>query len=159
MSDGLRQSEPIAEEGVGWKVYHHLADLEIADPTAVERMTAEQRAVFALNTLRTEVGSDGFDGYFRYTYGDTAQSALEATGLIGKSWTAVVAEACGALGTPYPPSGEDRWDILDHLDSTDSDFFGRLDERLYQLEVDEPADEKLDAFVWKHKSAFFTDRA
>jgi hypothetical protein len=48
MGKRLLQREPLVRDGVTWTVMEHLADLDIQDPSAVQKMTHEQRLAFAV---------------------------------------------------------------------------------------------------------------
>ncbi|MEV6242241.1 DUF4375 domain-containing protein [Lentzea sp. NPDC051838] len=134
----MRIPEPTTSHGVAWAVYEHLADEDIKDPRAKERMNREQRLVLAINVLRTEVNADGFDSYFHNEYADLI--AIEAAQLLGPEWHALVTEAF-------------------ELREASEEFLGQLDEQLYDLEEAHPADEVLDRFVWTHKASFFGPQA
>jgi Domain of unknown function (DUF4375) len=154
MEHRLLQPEPPARDGVAWTVFEHLADQDLHDPSAVRKMTHEQRLVFAINMLRQEVQSGGFDRYFRFSGGNSAPHALEAADILGPQWAAAVATAVQAMGSPYPSDRDVRERILDQLDA--DQLFDDLDQRWYDLEAEQPADERLDQFVWSHKASFFT---
>lgn len=113
MTSDLRQPAPPGPSGAGWYVYDHMRSAEIADVRAVEEMTPEQRTVFALNLLRTEVASGGFDTYFRYSGGTHALEAMAGAGLLGPGWAALVHEACRTMGDPYPTDFDERERVLD----------------------------------------------
>jgi hypothetical protein len=155
MTGSLRQPEPSAREGVGWRVFEHLAKLDLSDSGAVERMTREQRMVFGLNMLRQEVNSDGFDAYFRYQGGNTAAHAAEGARIVSPRWSALIDEACRAMGSPYPSDVDSREGVVERVEAQQPELFPSLDDRFYQLEEDEPADERIDGFIWTKKSAFF----
>lgn len=146
---------PSSHDGVAWRVFEHLAGNELHDPDAIRKMTREQRLVFAINMLRQEVGSGGFDTYFRYKGGDTAPLALEAAELLGPRWVALVEEALHTMGSPYPADVGMREHIVDRLHERSPHLLDELDQRLYDLEIACPADEPLDRFVWSGKAAFF----
>lgn len=155
MTGSLRQPEPVARGGVGWYVFEHLADADIADKRAIERMTHEQQQVFALNMLRSEVASGGFERYFTYTGGNTALLASEASLILTPAWSALIDDACQPLGHPYPSAHEARYPVVDRLIDEHPDVFSHLDRHLNHLEADESADERIDSFVWSNKAAFF----
>ena len=157
MTRDLRQPTPPTADGAGWYVFDHLRSAEIADRGAVELMTPEQRTVFALNLLRTEVGSGGFDVYFRYAGGDHALDAMSGADALGPAWAALIHEACRTMGDPYPTDINDRERVLDRLEAEDPDLqvHQDLDSRLNDLEADEPADERIDAYIAAHRAAFF----
>jgi hypothetical protein len=133
----------------------HLADMDIQDPSAIQRMTHEQRLVFAVNKLRQEVHSGGFDSYFRYSGGDTALLAHEAAEILGPQWVVLVETAIQAMGSPYPSDINERERVVDQLDVDSPQLLGDLDQRWYALEAEQSADEHLDQFIWSHKASFF----
>lgn len=135
-------------------MFEHLCGLESSDEGAIGWMTPEQQQVFAFNLLRQEVNHGGFDFFFRYrgSLGPCARLASFAT----PAWAALIDDACALMGTPYPSSPDRFGDVLDQLEAEDPTLLARLDDRLYQLEIDEPADELIDRFIWSHQPAFFT---
>jgi hypothetical protein len=155
MPDTLRQPEPPAREGSGWVVFEHLAAADLSDALAVQQMTDEQRMVFGINMLRQEVNSGGFDRYFRYSGGNTALDAAQGAKVLGPGWSTLVDEARRAIGSPYPIDTDSRAIAVDILLEDQPELFESFDERLYQIELDDPADERIDAFIWSNKSAFF----
>lgn len=155
MSKGLRQQEPLAREGVGWHVFEHLADCDVADSRALNRMTPEQRMVFAFNTLRQEVNNGGFAAYFQYQGGDTATYAVEAARqIVGAQWSMLIEDACRAISSPYPEKVEMREGLVKRR-AEDPELFSSLDRRLERLERTVPTDDQIDDFVWSHRRAFF----
>ncbi|WP_158564148.1 DMP19 family protein [Jiangella anatolica] len=161
MSRDLRQSAPPDRTGAGWYVFDHLWRAVISDHGAVEHMTPEQRTVLALNLLRTEVNSGGFDVYFRYSGGDHALDAMAGAHVLGPAWAALIHAACRTIGDPYPTDIDERERILGGMELEDPEgrILNELDSRLYGLEADEPADERIDAFVAAHWTAFFSSEA
>ncbi|HZW41901.1 MAG TPA: DUF4375 domain-containing protein, partial [Agromyces sp.] len=105
--------------------------------------------------LRQEVDSGGFDSYFRYTGGDTAALAVEGARLLSPQWSALIEDAYRSLGSPYPLDIHSREQILDRLEKEQPDLLTRFDERKYALESEEPLDDKVDTFIWAHRSSFF----
>lgn len=155
MSHGLRLQEPLAREGVGWDVFEHLADCDMADGRAIGRMTPEQRMVFALNMLRQEANNGGFAAYFVYQGGDTALYAIEAARqIVGTRWSTLIEDACDTVGSPYPTDVEVREQVIKRL-SDDPERFSNLNDRLERLERTIPTDDQIDDFIWSHKKAFF----
>lgn len=153
MVEPLRQLAPPERTGAGWRVFDHLVVLSNDDRSALERMTSEQQQVLAFNLLRTEVNHGGFDFFFRYR-GNFAPVAREVA-FASPAWAELIGEACDALGIPYPSDEEGFCEALERLDDQDPDLLARLDQRLYQLEVDEPPDQVIDGFIWSHKPEFF----
>jgi hypothetical protein len=151
----VRQPEPPAREGSGWAVFEYLAASALADGLAGQQMTDEQRMIFGINLLRQEVNSGGFDRYFRYSGGNTALDATRAAKILGPGWSTLVEEACRVIGSPYPIDAGPRAIAVDILLEDHHELFESFDDRLYQLELDDPADERIDAFIWSNKPAFF----
>ncbi|MGH3712101.1 MAG: DMP19 family protein [Micromonosporaceae bacterium] len=138
----LLQPQPESADGAFWFVFEHLAEADLQDPSAMSKMTPEQRQVFALGMLRQEVNSGGFDAYFRYNGGNTALDAKDAAPLIGPSWELVITEACNRVGHSYPTDQAVREASVDELTERDPEAFERLDSAFYDLEADRPADDK-----------------
>ena len=111
--------------------------------------------VFGINLLRQEVNSGGFDRYFRYSGGDTALDAARGAKILGPGWATLVQEACRAIGSPYPIGTGSRAVAVDVLVEEQPELLESFDDRFYQVELDDPADERIDAFIWSNKSAFF----
>jgi hypothetical protein len=155
VTDAPLQPVPLKHNGAGWAVFEHLIDEHIKDPAVVERMTVEQRLVFGLFSLRQEVDSGGFDSYFRYSGGDTAALALEGASLLSPRWSELIEDACRSLGSPYPLDIDTREQVLDRLEKEQPDLLARLDRRKYALEAEERVDDKVDVFIWAHRSSFF----
>ena len=123
-----------------WKFYEALAETSRAD------LTSRQRGVAAICDLRQEVASGGFDCYFSYWGGDTAQEALEALPTsLGQDWAVLLSEAMDLLGSPYPTDQGSREARVDSLGPDDP--FAALDQRLYDLEAVTDADDLLSALL------------
>jgi hypothetical protein len=58
------------------------------------------------------------------------------------------------MGAPYPADVESR-ERVDRVAEEDPELFSNLDNRLYQLEEVDPADEQIDRFIWSNKPGFF----
>ena len=153
----LRQPAPPDQAGAGWYVFDHLWRAEVADRRAIDQLTPEQRTVFALNLLRTEVQSGGFDVYFRYAGGNHALDAMAGADLLGPAWAALIREACRTMGDPYPTDIDERERVLERMEAEDPEMrvHQDLDLRLYALEADEPADARIDAYIAARRAAFF----
>jgi hypothetical protein len=149
-----RQAALSERDGSGWRVFEHLCRLESSDETAIDWMTPEQRELFAFKLLRQEVNHGGFDYFFRYR-GRIGPYARQAS-FARPAWAALIDEACVLMGVPYPSSTDGFCGVLDQLEAEDPAMLARLDDRFYQLEIDEPPDELIDRFIWSHKPAFFT---
>ncbi|NYG19636.1 hypothetical protein BJY17_000383 [Agromyces hippuratus] len=103
-----------------------------------------QQRLYAVLDLRQEVSSGGFDSYFRYWGGDTAEIALDALpGLLGEDWAVLLRDAMSLMGAPYPRSADDRAAMLDAGDFDDA--LAALDDRLYRLEAVEDIGGRLTA--------------
>jgi hypothetical protein len=48
-----------------------------------------------------------------------------------------------------------REQVLDRLEKEQPDLLARLDRRKYALEAEERVDDKVDVFIWAHRSSFF----
>lgn len=114
---------------ISWEVFERIADVWVHDQSVVQRLNREQRLLFGINMLRQEVSSGGFDRYFEYGGSDTAADAVEGAKLLGPQWHQLVRTAMETRST-------------------------ELDEHLYALENEHPADEVLDEFVRAHWNSF-----
>lgn len=152
----LLQPPPDSANGAFWYVFERLADAELSDPAALSAMTPEQRQIFAIGTLRQEVNSGGFDSYFRNNGGNTALVARDAANVIGQSWQLLIQDACNRFGDAYPTDQATREAAVVRMTVANPDVFERVDSAFYDLEADQPADDKLDAYIWAHKGAFFS---
>jgi len=149
-----RIARPEGSDGAGWLVYDQLAALVLADPTAPEKLNADQAGLVAFYDLRTQVNSDGFEGYFSYDYGDDAPAALRMAAALGApGWHALIADATVLVGEPYPDDQDERSERVDELAD---DSFDALDARFYQLEADHQLDAIVDRYVWERPESFFT---
>lgn len=116
-----------------WDAYADFGDQDRAT------LSIERQRLFAILDLRQEVNSGGFDGYFRYWGGDTAQIALAALpDSLGPAWVSLLTEAMALFGPEYPNDGEAREAIMDARDL--SDELEAFDARFYQLEGEVDAD-------------------
>ena len=108
-------------------------------------LSTQEQQLFAILDLRQEVNSGGFDSYFRYWGGNTAEVALAALPrMLGESWTSLLRDAMGLLGTAYPNDPDARAAVLDALGLDDA--LDALDQRLYALEVAEDVDARLQEY-------------
>jgi hypothetical protein len=123
-----------------WEFYEALAEKSRVD------LAPHQRGVAAICDLRQEVNSGGFDGYFSYWGGDTAQEALAALpATLGEDWAALLSEAMNLLGYPYPADQGNREVLV--LELALDDTFAVLDQRFYDLEAATNADAVLSAYL------------
>ena len=120
-----------------WSFYESLGGGDRTGLTQIEREIA------AICDLRQEVNGGGFDVYFRYWGGDTAEVAADAIGrLLGEEWAAVLSEAMAKLGQVYPSTVAERETVLTDAVSA---AFEAFDERYFLLEASTNADELLSA--------------
>ncbi|NND01439.1 MAG: DUF4375 domain-containing protein [Acidimicrobiia bacterium] len=129
-----------------WDFYMSLSDRDR------EHLTAAQRDVAAICDLRQEVNSGGFDSYFRYWGGNTANRALSSLDrVLGNEWAELLREAMLLLGPEYPTDVDDRETALDAgalgapLDA--------LDVRFYDLEATTDADRLLKEHLARGETA------
>ncbi len=151
MPDPPLQNAPRERDGAGWAVFEHLAH----EASAVGRMTRPQQLVFAINHLRQEVHSGGFDVYLRYTGGNTLPLAREAAALLGPEWVSLVDDVLEVMRSPYPHDADERAARLDGLLLDRPDLLQPVDDRLYALENEHDVDERIDQFVWSNAASFF----
>lgn len=123
-----------------WTFYEELGDGDRS------KLTRAQQAVLAICDLRQEVNSGGFDSYFRYWGGDTAQIALAALpDVLGPRWASVLLDAMETLGPGYPIDPDIRARRIDERDLDDT--LNALDARLFELEGSTDADSLLNAYL------------
>jgi hypothetical protein len=123
-----------------WDLYAELTEKDLSS------LTLPQRRIVALCDLRQEVNADGFDAYFRYWGGNSAQEALEALPtLLGDDWADLLRAAMELLGSPYPVDPDDRATRIDARDLGET--LQDLDERFYELEASTDADARLSDFI------------
>lgn len=121
-----------------WTFYEALGE------SAREDLLLRERGVAAICDLRQEVNSGGFENYFSYWGGDTAQDALRALPVfLGNEWALLLREAMGLLGQDYPTDPDDRQALIIERDL--SGALSELDERFYALEAATDADALLSA--------------
>ena len=148
-----RIAPPATADGAAWLVYDHLAALALADPGA--DFSAEQTGLIAFYDLRTQVNSDGFEGYFSYEYGDDAPAALWLAGRLDvPGWPQLIADALALIGEPYPQDQDDRSERVDDL--ADAGAFTAFDDRFYKLEAEHQLDAHVDRYVWARPAEFFS---
>jgi Domain of unknown function (DUF4375) len=149
-----RIARPQSSDGAGWLVYDHLAGTVLADPAAPDLLNTDQNGLVAFYDLRTQVNSDGFEGYFSYDYGDDAPAALRMAGMLGApGWHALIADAVALFGEAYPDDQDDRSERVDEL--ADASRFSAFDDRFYRLEADHQLDAIVDRYVWERPASFF----
>ncbi len=120
-----------------WSFYESLGSGDRSHLTQVEQDVA------AICDLRQEVNSGGFDVYFRYWSGNTAELAARVIGrVLGDGWADVLADAMALLGPIFPRTVDEREAAL-----TDevSEALEVLDARYFDLEASADADAILTA--------------
>lgn len=121
-----------------WEFY------EARSETGRASLSDQERGILAILDMRQEVSSGGFDSYFRYWGGDTAEEALRALPLfLGSEWENVLREAMGVLGDPYPSDIGAREVRLEEAGVEERLFV--LDQRLSALGTTSDADARLTA--------------
>jgi hypothetical protein len=124
-----------------WDLYGELSE---ADPSA---LSEAQRRIVAIGDLRQEVNAGGFDNYLRAWGGNSASVALVALPeVLGHDWAALLDEAMGVAGSPYPEDPDERAARLDAEPASD-ETLAALDERFYELEASTDADDRLNEFI------------
>lgn len=120
-----------------WSFYESLGSGERS------RLTQVEQEVAAICDLRQEVNSGGFDAYFRFWGGDTAEVAVSALGrVLGADWADVLSDAMARLGPVYPSAVQEREAALT---AAVSEALHALDERYFALEGSVDADALLSA--------------
>ncbi len=126
----------MAERDV-WSFYESLGSGDRSHLTNVEQEVA------AICDLRQEVNSGGFDAYFRFWGGNTAEAAASAIGrILGNDWADVLLDAMALLGPVYPRTANEREAILSEAVSEALEVF---DARYFDLEASVDADGLLTA--------------
>lgn len=106
-------------------------------------LTPEQRQLLAICDLRQEVNAGGFDSYLRCWGADTAHDALTLLPrALGDEWHRVLTEALSIFGTANPTNADERAEVIDGAAEAD-DVLGFADDRYYELEAQQNADERL----------------
>lgn len=127
-----RDSKPSAPTDA-WSFYESLG---------VQRrsmLTVVQREVVAICDLRQEVNSGGFEVYFRYGGGNTAQDAVGALpAVLGQEWADLLSAAMSLLGPDYPLDIDTREKRLDAPGVEEA--LNSLNARYYGLEEATDAD-------------------
>ena len=123
-----------------WSFYEWLGER----PRAT--LTKEQLEVAVICDLRQEVNSGGFDSYFRYRGGNSAQLALAALpGVLGQEWADLLQAAMSQLGTDYPIDVDVRERLVDGPGVGEA--LHALDAGFYDLEASTEADALLTAHL------------
>ncbi len=133
----LLQPPPASVAGAGWYVFEDLAELALEDATAIERMTPDQRLVYALNLVRQEVASGGFEGYFDWTNASSVDSALAGFELLAPRMGGILQRA------------------LDLAQLHDEPDFDSLDAEFSLAETQLMVDSLVDDYVFEHSASFF----
>ncbi len=133
----LLQPPPVSVAGAGWYVFEHLAERVIEDPASLNRMSPEQRMVYALNLVRQEVASGGFEGYFDWTNASSVDNALAGFELLAPRLGAILQEA------------------IDLAQLHDEPDFDSLDAEFTLAEAQVTVDSVVDAYVVEHSASFF----
>ncbi len=100
-------------------------------------LSEPQQVLFPVHWLYSEVGTDGFHGFFNLDTGILAPEAVLGFHIIGLNDIAeLVEEAMAFFGNPYPRELEERVKLLDLFDEENEatwDPFIKIDERLYEI--------------------------
>lgn len=125
-----------------WDFYDALPD----DGMGRNDLNEVHRGVAAICDLRQEVGSGGFEAYFRYRGGDGAPDALLVIGTaLGQAWADLLARAMCVVGPEYSTNATDRCNRLDKPGvGTQLDH---LDLQFLELEGNDDADQLLTAYL------------
>jgi len=123
-----------------WDLYNALHDMDRSTLNPI------QRGLLSVCDLRQEVASDGFNGYFSYWGGDSANEAANALPtLLGQAWADILREAMDLFGPIYPTDSVARSSWIDSHSLVNT--LNELDERLYALEVETDADLRLNEYI------------
>ncbi|MDY0828751.1 DUF4375 domain-containing protein [Microbacterium sp. BG28] len=130
-------SAPATSRNV-WEFY------ETRSETDRSSLSEQERGILAILDLRQEVASGGFDSYFRYGGGNTAEEALRALPVfLGNDWEDVLREAMSVLGEPYPTDIDVRELRLEEAGAEER--LSLLDRRVGVLEGTSDSDARLSA--------------
>lgn len=125
-----------------WVFYESLP----ADGGQRDRLSPVEQGVAAVCDLRQEVGSGGFDVYFRYWGGDTAQQAVVVLdAALGAEWSELLRQAMSLLGAGYPTDSDDRFERLEMLNVAAE--LDAIDKRWFALEAATDADLLLSKYL------------
>lgn len=143
------------------------AILELAQPVFDEAsdgnalgLTAGQRLVLAVRYMEMEVNSGGFDCYFRYCGGNTAEDALAGLKELGATkFAEVLSKAMALFPGGCPAKDIDvREKEVDEVQEAHPGALGELDSAFYDCyEGEEPLGKALVAFVRSEPGEFFVD--
>jgi hypothetical protein len=126
-------------EARAWAIFERLWDRNPAD------LTPDELLLVAVCSVRQEVNSGGFDSYFRYAYGDTAPSAVDAATAMGSTdLAALISQGISRLGVdPYERDCSVREARIDDLDLD----FEDLDQAFYALEAADDLDARMETLA------------
>lgn len=100
-------------------------------------LTEPQKILFPVHWFYSEVGTDGFHGFFNVYTGMFAPEAISGFQTIGlKDIAEVIKEAMSFFGNPYPRDVEKREKLLDLFEEENDDSwnpFIKLEEKYYEL--------------------------
>lgn len=111
------------------------------DPQVFLKRFAElsepQKVLFPVHWFYSEVGTDGFYGFFNIYTGMLAPEAVIGFQEIGLNQIAeIIKEAMSFFGNPYPRETEKREELLNIFDEENKDTwdpFVKLEEKYYEL--------------------------
>ena len=123
-----------------WDSWNEIASLMPSE------VPMEQRPLYAIGWLRTEINSDGFDGLFFNLGGDVAPTAVVVARAGGRADLAELIErAMAVLGEAYPLDIDQRQRVMSNLSDADQQTLLDLDEEYYDLEAAVDLDELMRA--------------
>ena len=125
-----------------WDLWNEIASLTPSE------VPAEQRPLYAIGWVRTEVNSSGFDGLFFNLGGEIVPEAVTAARSQGRADLAEMIErAMGVLGNTYPLDTDQRQRVMTDLSDADRQTLRDLDDEFYALEAAEDLDELMRALA------------
>jgi hypothetical protein len=138
-------------------MFHNWQPVEMLDPWATwneiaslapSQVPQEQRPLYAIGWLRTEVNSDGFDGLFFNLGGETVPEVVKAARAEGRDDLAgIIERAMAVLGDTYPLDIHQRQRVMSDLSDVDRQVLRDLDEEYYDLEAAVDLDELMRVFA------------
>lgn len=134
-------------EDVGWGIYSRVMkpmwntfNIDIEPPEFLERWQRyreEQRHLYAVHLCQCEICNGGFHQFFWNQSGILAPEAVAGFRAVGMPrCAAMVQQAMGFFGIPYPRRWEDRHELLNRIPGEtreERDPFHKLDEPFYAL--------------------------
>lgn len=153
-----------ADDDLVWlaieRIFDALATPYEPDPR-LHRLTPGQRAVYALDWIRKEVGNGGFDQLLENSTGSLLPEAIEGADRIGADDYAALLRRAAAIfpNGDVPRDHEERADFLDRDPDRHAEVLDALDDEFFDL-IDNPTrnlTSLLAVFIAANDNDFFLD--